>query len=112
MRDSEKAPTFRAQLAPPSRQKQPQYGFELLHAETSSDPVGDGFVASLPGPGGNTTGFISQEATMAGKVRLGYVRLSPSCPFRLLHTCLLFPASEALPPPSDTALLIRAPSGL
>jgi putative ABC transport system substrate-binding protein len=32
-----------------------------------SDPVGDGFVASLPRPGGNTTGFISQEATMAGK---------------------------------------------
>jgi ABC-type uncharacterized transport system substrate-binding protein len=32
-----------------------------------SDPVGDGFVASLPRPGGNTTGFISQEATVAGK---------------------------------------------
>ena len=32
-----------------------------------SDPVGDGFVASLPRPGGNMTGFISQEAGMAGK---------------------------------------------
>ena len=32
-----------------------------------SDPVGDGFVASLPRPGGNITGFISQEAAMAGK---------------------------------------------
>ena len=32
-----------------------------------SDPVGDGFVASLPRPGGNITGFISQEDTMAGK---------------------------------------------
>jgi putative ABC transport system substrate-binding protein len=32
-----------------------------------SDPIGDGFVSSLPRPGGNTTGFISQEATMAGK---------------------------------------------
>jgi putative tryptophan/tyrosine transport system substrate-binding protein len=32
-----------------------------------SDPVGDGFVASLPRPGGNITGFISQEATVAGK---------------------------------------------
>jgi putative ABC transport system substrate-binding protein len=31
------------------------------------DPVGDGFVASLPHPGGNTTGFTSQEAGMAGK---------------------------------------------
>jgi putative ABC transport system substrate-binding protein len=32
-----------------------------------SDPVGDGFVASLRRPGGNITGFISQEATMAGR---------------------------------------------
>jgi ABC-type uncharacterized transport system substrate-binding protein len=32
-----------------------------------SDPIGDGLVASLPRPGGNTTGFISQEAAMAGK---------------------------------------------
>jgi ABC-type uncharacterized transport system substrate-binding protein len=32
-----------------------------------SDPVGEGFVASLPRPGGNITGFISQEAMMAGK---------------------------------------------
>ena len=32
-----------------------------------SDPVGEGFVASLPRPGGNITGFIRQEATVAGK---------------------------------------------
>ena len=32
-----------------------------------SDPVGSGFVASLPRPGGNVTGFINMEATMAGK---------------------------------------------
>ena len=32
-----------------------------------SDPVGAGFVASLSRPGGNLTGFISQEAGMAGK---------------------------------------------
>ena len=31
------------------------------------DPVGDGFVAKLPHPGGNITGFIPQEAAMAGK---------------------------------------------
>ena len=31
------------------------------------DPVGDGFVASLPRPGGNITGFGSTEASMAGK---------------------------------------------
>jgi putative ABC transport system substrate-binding protein len=32
-----------------------------------SDPVGEGFVASLRRPGGNLTGFISEEASMAGK---------------------------------------------
>jgi ABC-type uncharacterized transport system substrate-binding protein len=34
---------------------------------TVADPVGDGFVASLPRPGGNLTGFIHLEASMAGK---------------------------------------------
>jgi ABC-type uncharacterized transport system substrate-binding protein len=32
-----------------------------------SDPVGSGFVASFPRPGGNATGFILFEPTMAGK---------------------------------------------
>jgi putative ABC transport system substrate-binding protein len=32
-----------------------------------SDPVGSGFVASLPRPGGNITGFINNEPTMGGK---------------------------------------------
>jgi putative ABC transport system substrate-binding protein len=32
-----------------------------------SDPVGSGFVASLPRPGGNITGFINVEASIAGK---------------------------------------------
>jgi putative tryptophan/tyrosine transport system substrate-binding protein len=32
-----------------------------------SNPVGDGFVASLTRPGGNVTGFMIQEATIAGK---------------------------------------------
>jgi putative ABC transport system substrate-binding protein len=32
-----------------------------------SDPVGDGFVADLRRPGGNLTGFINIEASMAGK---------------------------------------------
>jgi putative ABC transport system substrate-binding protein len=32
-----------------------------------SDPVGDGFIASLARPGGNITGFINLEATMGGK---------------------------------------------
>ena len=32
-----------------------------------SDPVGSGFVASFPRPGGNVTGFANMEPTMAGK---------------------------------------------
>ena len=32
-----------------------------------SDPIGSGFVASLSRPGGNVTGFMNFEASMAGK---------------------------------------------
>src|SRR5262249_54032926 len=32
-----------------------------------SDPVGSGFVASFPRPGGNITGFTNIQPTMAGK---------------------------------------------
>jgi len=32
-----------------------------------ADPVGNGFVASFPRPGGNVTGFTNIEPTMAGK---------------------------------------------
>jgi putative tryptophan/tyrosine transport system substrate-binding protein len=31
------------------------------------DPVGSGFLASIPRPGGNVTGFITMEQAMAGK---------------------------------------------
>jgi putative ABC transport system substrate-binding protein len=31
------------------------------------DPIGNGFVASLPRPGGNVTGFIAMEGSLAGK---------------------------------------------
>jgi ABC-type uncharacterized transport system substrate-binding protein len=34
---------------------------------TVTDPVGSGFVAGLPRPGGNVTGFTLVEPTMAGK---------------------------------------------
>jgi putative tryptophan/tyrosine transport system substrate-binding protein len=32
-----------------------------------SDPIGSGFVAALPRPGGNITGFMSNEPTLGGK---------------------------------------------
>jgi putative tryptophan/tyrosine transport system substrate-binding protein len=34
---------------------------------TASDPIGSGFVADLPRPGGNLTGFIAWEPSMAAK---------------------------------------------
>ena len=32
-----------------------------------SDPIGSGYVASFPRPGGNITGFTLYESSMAGK---------------------------------------------
>jgi putative tryptophan/tyrosine transport system substrate-binding protein len=42
------------------------------------DPVGAGVVASLSRPGGNITGFISQEAEMTGKLLQLLVEIAPS----------------------------------
>jgi putative tryptophan/tyrosine transport system substrate-binding protein len=42
------------------------------------DPVGPGFVASLPRPGGNITGFINIEAAMAGKWLELLTEIAPS----------------------------------
>src|SRR6516162_6540693 len=38
-----------------------------------TDPVGDGFVAGLPHPGGNITGFITSESAITAKM-LDYLR--------------------------------------
>jgi len=35
---------------------------------TVSDPVGDGFVAGLPHPGGNITGFLTSESSITAKM--------------------------------------------
>jgi putative ABC transport system substrate-binding protein len=35
---------------------------------TVSDPVGDGFVAGLPRPGGNITGFLTSESAITAKM--------------------------------------------
>jgi len=42
-----------------------------------ADPVGTGFVAGLPRPGGNLTGFISQESEMAGKLLALLAEIAP-----------------------------------
>src|SRR5262245_25439111 len=54
------------------------------------DPIGSGFVASFPQPGGNVTGFIVTEPTMAGK----YVELLKEIAPRVVRVAMLFnPAS-------------------
>jgi putative ABC transport system substrate-binding protein len=51
-----------------------------------SNPVGDGFLASLPRPGGNVTGFTNLESTMAGK----WVELLKEIAPRVTRVALLF----------------------
>ena len=43
-----------------------------------SDPVGEGFVASLPRPGGNITGFIHTEGEFAGKLLELLTEIAPT----------------------------------
>jgi putative ABC transport system substrate-binding protein len=43
-----------------------------------SDPVGSGFVASLPRPGGNMTGFSNQDPSMGGKWVQLLAEIAPS----------------------------------
>jgi putative ABC transport system substrate-binding protein len=51
-----------------------------------SNPVGDGFLASLARPGGNVTGFTNLESTMAGK----WVELLKEIAPRVTRVALLF----------------------
>jgi ABC-type uncharacterized transport system substrate-binding protein len=40
---------------------------EFRGSKRKRDPVGQGFIESLSRPGGNVTGFINLEASVAGK---------------------------------------------
>jgi putative ABC transport system substrate-binding protein len=51
-----------------------------------SDPVGAGFVAGLPRPGGNITGFINLEAAMGGK----WLELLKEVAPRVKHAAIMF----------------------
>jgi putative ABC transport system substrate-binding protein len=51
-----------------------------------SDPVGDGFVASLARPGGNITGFSSHDPAMAGK----WLELLKECAPGLERVAIIF----------------------
>jgi putative ABC transport system substrate-binding protein len=56
-----------------------------------ADPVGSGFVASLPRPGGNVTGFTNLEPTMGGK----WLELLKEIAPRVTRVALLFNPTSA-----------------
>ncbi len=56
-----------------------------------SDPVGSGFIASFARPGGNVTGFIVVEPTMAGK----WIELLKEIAPRVTRVALLFNPTTA-----------------
>ena len=58
--------SFLRQPRPPRRHFSKGATIPTIFA-VSNDPVGSGFVQSFPRPGGNVTGFINMEPTMAGK---------------------------------------------
>ena len=55
------------------------------------DPVGSGFVASFPRPGGNVTGFVTMEPTMAGK----WLELLKEIAPRVTRAAILFNPATA-----------------
>jgi putative ABC transport system substrate-binding protein len=57
----------------------------------ASDPIGSGFVASFPKPGGDLTGFITMEPTMAGK----WLELLKEIAPRVTNCALLFNPATA-----------------
>jgi len=57
----------------------------------ASDPIGSGFSASFPRPGGNITGFITMEPTMAGK----WLELLKEIAPRITNCALLFNPATA-----------------
>ena len=67
-----------------------------------SDPVGDGFVASLARPGGNITGFSSHDPAMAGK----WLELLKECAPGIERVAIIFNPDTA--PHSVYLPLIKA----
>jgi len=57
----------------------------------ASDPIGSGFLTNFPKPGGNITGFITMEPTMAGK----WLELLKEIAPRVLNCALLFNPATA-----------------
>ena len=56
-----------------------------------ADPIGSGFVASFPHPGGNVTGFVTMEPTMASK----WLELLKEIAPRVARVAMLFNPATA-----------------
>jgi putative ABC transport system substrate-binding protein len=56
-----------------------------------ADPIGSGFVASFPRPGGNVTGFVTMEPAMAGK----WLELLKEIAPRVARVAMLFNPATA-----------------
>jgi putative tryptophan/tyrosine transport system substrate-binding protein len=56
-----------------------------------ADPIGSGFVASFPRPGGNVTGFVTMEPAMAGK----WLELLKEIAPRVTRVAMLFNPATA-----------------
>jgi putative ABC transport system substrate-binding protein len=56
-----------------------------------ADPIGSGFVASFPQPGGNVTGFVTMEPTMASK----WLELLKEIAPRVARAAMLFNPATA-----------------
>jgi len=56
-----------------------------------ADPIGSGFVASFPQPGGNVTGFVTMEPTMASK----WLELLKEIAPRVARVAMLFNPATA-----------------
>jgi putative tryptophan/tyrosine transport system substrate-binding protein len=75
-----------------------------------SDPIGSGLVASLPRPGGNLTGFMFQEPTMAAKMLELLTEIAPG----VKRAAIMFNPDTApyfesyyLPPFEDAARVLK-----
>jgi putative tryptophan/tyrosine transport system substrate-binding protein len=72
-----------------------------------SDPEGSGFVASLPRPGGNITGFINIESSVAGK----WIELLKEVAPGVTRAGLMF-NPETAPYAEYTCARLKPPRGL
>jgi putative tryptophan/tyrosine transport system substrate-binding protein len=66
-----------------------------------SDPVGAGFVAGLPRPGGNITGFTNVEAAMGGKWLAMLKEIAPRVRRSSWSSTPRLPRCSALPCPTS-----------